>query len=95
MSYFNFSLVAALVILTFILPNKSGAQSGPAFASDDFSAFIVDPTRWTFINPRGDATLMMTGAQAWMSVPAGSAHDMWNNLNSAPRIKQPANDTDF
>ncbi len=75
-----------------------GVASAPA--SDDFNAFNLNTGLWTFIDPIGDATLIMTGANtqdAWVSisVPAGTDHDVWTDGNRAPRIMQPADDTDF
>ena len=36
----------------------------------------------------------MTDSHVQIDVPAGVSHDVWN-VNNAPRIMQPANDTDF
>jgi regulation of enolase protein 1 (concanavalin A-like superfamily) len=63
--------------------------------SDDFNAFALDTKLWTFIDPAGDATLALNGAQLALTVPAGISHDVWTAGNQAPRIMQPANDTDF
>lgn len=62
--------------------------------SDDFSSCSLD-TRWDFIDPLGNSTLAMTGSKVQISVPAGTAHDMWVNQRNAPRIMQYINDEDF
>jgi hypothetical protein len=62
--------------------------------SDEFNAPSLNGI-WTFINPRGDATLTMTGTQVSISIPAGTNHDVWTDGNFAPRIMQAANNTDF
>src|SRR5512145_2631195 len=91
----NFVLMAPITILAFFLPDEIKGQSSLAFVSDDFSASTLNSTLWAFINPQGDAKLTMTGAQAWIWVPAGASHDVWTSGNQAPRIKQQARDTDF
>ncbi len=92
---FTVLVITLATIWIFMLPNQVQGQSAPAFVSDDFSASNLNPSLWTFVNPLGDATLTMTGAQARISVPAGASHDVWTNGNLAPRIKQPAKNTDF
>lgn len=67
--------------------------------SDDFSGAALDP-RWTFVNPLGDATLSLTGsgtsnARLSIAIPAGTTHDLWTGGAKAPRLLQPANNTDF
>lgn len=68
--------------------------------SDDFSSGSLNTDLWTFVNPLGDASLQFTGAgtaDAWaeIHVPAGATHQPFNGVNNAPRIMQPADDTDF
>ncbi len=63
--------------------------------SDDFNGCGLNTQLWTFINPGGDATLTMNGAQAEIAVPAGSAHDIWTSGRNAPRIMQFAENDDF
>jgi regulation of enolase protein 1 (concanavalin A-like superfamily) len=91
----TFQLLVLLAILLLIHPETGQGQSEPAFVSDDFSASELDPEIWEFIDPLGDATLTMNGAQAIISVPAGTSHDIWIAGNQAPRIMQPAQNTDF
>ena len=80
--------------LTFTTNTSSGGGSPSGLESDHFDGGSLDP-RWTFVDPVGDSTLSMTGSQASISVPAGSSHDIWQNENWAPRIRQSANNTDF
>ncbi|GAB63955.1 MAG: hypothetical protein DWB56_06385 [Candidatus Jettenia sp.] len=63
--------------------------------SDDFRATNLNKDIWTFINPLGDASLIMTGTGISISVPAGISHEIRSGGNTAPRIMQPANNTDF
>jgi hypothetical protein len=63
-------------------------------ASDDFSDCSLNG-RWTFVNPTGNAGLVMTGSKAQISVPAGARHDYWPNNKNAPRIMQSLEDKDF
>ena len=66
-----------------------------SIVSDGFNLPALDTRVWTFVNPLGDGAQMMTGTQLAISVPAGAAHDPWTGGNNAPRVMQPANDTDF
>ncbi|MBN1514171.1 MAG: DUF1349 domain-containing protein [Phycisphaerae bacterium] len=67
----------------------------PNVVSDEFCCVSLDTEVWTFINPRGDGSYAMTGGRIAMSVPEGVSHDVWAEGNFAPRIMQPAADTDF
>jgi len=77
----------------------------PNIVSDDFNTCSLNTDLWEFIDPYQDdpfgrATLAMTGTHtpdAWLSisVPAGVSHDVWTGGNLAPRVMQPADDTDF
>ncbi|MEK9137388.1 MAG: immunoglobulin domain-containing protein, partial [Bacteroidota bacterium] len=68
--------------------------------SDDFSAAALNTSLWTFTNPGTPSTLSLVGtgtsdALLSIAVPGGSAHDVWTGSNNAPRIMQPANNTDL
>ncbi len=63
--------------------------------SDDFNGCALNDQLWTFVDPLGDATLMMNGAQAEISVPAGASHDMWTTGRNSPRIMQFAANGNF
>jgi len=73
----------------------AGVATAFAIVSDDFSNSALNTSLWTFINPRGDATLRMTGTQASISFPARRSHDAWYTGNYEARIMQPATDSDF
>lgn len=67
--------------------------------SDDFNACALEPSVWTFVDPRQDsqATLVGSGtgdAQLHISVPAGTPHDPWNS-NFAARLMQVAANGDL
>ncbi|HVL93799.1 MAG TPA: LamG-like jellyroll fold domain-containing protein [Acidimicrobiales bacterium] len=66
----------------------------PVIASDDFSSTTLH-SRWSFVNPVGDATLSLTGTNAVISVPAGVNHDLWAGANRAPRLVQEGPVGDF
>lgn len=75
--------------LTFSTSSSSG------LISDDFSACELD-SRWTWIDPLGDAPdPIINGRQLEISVPAGTAHNVWLDGINAPRLMQPSNDSDF
>jgi uncharacterized repeat protein (TIGR02543 family) len=76
------------------------ASTPSSIVSDDFNTCGLNTGLWMWTDPLDDATLAMTGTHtydAWVSiaVPAGISHDIWDEGNQAPRIMQPANDTDF
>jgi regulation of enolase protein 1 (concanavalin A-like superfamily) len=75
----------------FVLQNPSVTS----IQSDNFNAFSLNTNLWTFINPQGDGSVALNGQQALLTVPAGTEHDVWVYGNKAPRIMQPAPDTDF
>lgn len=63
--------------------------------SDDFNTCTLNTTRWSYTNPLNDAEIKMTGSQIKISVPGGTAHDVWTGGNNAPRIMQTAANQDF
>jgi hypothetical protein len=72
----------------------------PAAVSDDFHACSLNRALWAWIDPLGDSTYTIQGpytqnARLAISVPAGSAHDIWVDGNFAPRVMQTVKDTDF
>ena len=70
--------LAILFILGCWLAPAAYAQNGPSgIVSDDFSAAALDTGLWTFIDPVGDSSLAMTGAQLALSVPGGLSHEVW------------------
>ncbi len=73
----------------------SGGGGQAAIVSDDFNDGTLDTGVWTFVNPLGDATLLLNGAQAAITAPGATAHDIWTAGNFAPRLMQAAPDADF
>lgn len=63
--------------------------------SDDFSSCVLDTSVWSYINPKNDSPLTLTGAGAQIAVPAGSSHDLWKQGLQAPRLMQFVTDEDF
>ncbi|MFN0158707.1 MAG: invasin domain 3-containing protein [Bacteroidota bacterium] len=68
--------------------------------SDDFNAFNLNTNVWTFVNPLSDASFSVTGtntpnAAVSMTVPASVEHIPWAGVNTAARIMQATNNTDF
>jgi len=71
-------------------------EAGVTLESDDFNSPSLDLTRWEFVNPLGDTSTAMTGTQAVISTTSATAiHDVWTNINTLPRLRQAAPDTDF
>lgn len=56
--------------------------------SDDFNACVLNTNTWTFVNPRNDTTLQITGEKAVLTVPGGTRHDIWSGRKDAPRLVQ-------
>lgn len=69
--------------------------SGVSLISDDFFPETTPQGFWSFYNPLGDAVLTMSGTNAEIFIPAGTAHDLYTTNYSAPRLLQDAPDTDF
>lgn len=63
--------------------------------SDDFNRCELGTAFWSWIDPRGDATLQLNGQQAVISVPAGQSHDVWTGGNFAPRLMQSATNSNL
>jgi hypothetical protein len=92
----NFTITAAQGSAT----GTSNSFPVIATVSDDFNRANLDVTRWTFTDPVGDATLVMTGkgtanARLSLTIPAGVQHDLWTGINNAPRVMQAAKNSDF
>jgi hypothetical protein len=81
--------------LPFLVFNATGEPVAPTIIQDDTFDETTLNGRWTFFNPREDAAVILNGTHAEISVPGGVAHDVWTGGNFAPRLMQPANNTDF
>lgn len=82
--------------------NDSTFTTGAAstIVSDDFNTFILNTSRWTYFNPRNDATLTMNNtntdsARVFIAIPGGIEHQPWTGGNFAPRLMQPMNNADL
>lgn len=92
-------VLAALMTIVAGTLTPRALAAVPAFSSDDFSAAALDAARWTTVDPVGDGSVSVTGSgtaesQLRLSVPAGVAHDAWNN-NRSLRIMQATDDVDL
>jgi len=71
------------------------AVPSEAVVSDDFHAAELDTTVWRFVDPVGDAVLLMTGTNAVVSLPGGTKHHLSSTGNTSSRLMQYASDVDF
>lgn len=60
-----------------ITASFSTISGDDANGSDEFNSPSLDTGIWTFVDPKGDATLAMTGTQLSLSLPANTDHDTW------------------
>ncbi|MBE0597755.1 MAG: hypothetical protein IH614_10835 [Desulfuromonadales bacterium] len=79
------------VSATFVQESTTPA---PPYA-DEFDGSSLNGSLWTLIDPRGDATVTVSGGRLSIGVPAGVEHDLWTSGNYAPRLLQPAPAGDF
>ena len=63
--------------------------------SDEFNAATLDTAKWAFIDPLNDSSTSMVTGTAQIAVPAGTAHDLWSTVRTAPRLLQSAPNSDF
>jgi large repetitive protein len=63
--------------------------------SDDLSGPELDPSRWSVIDPNGDAAVAMTGSGASVSLPAGTPHGFTGGVNRTVRLVQPVANEDL
>jgi hypothetical protein len=73
--------------------------SASTFVSDDFNEPPLNGF-WTFLNPLGDGAVTLAhphtdSARAVITVPGGTAHDIWSTGRNAPRIMQSVNNVDM
>lgn len=66
-----------------------------AIVSDNFSQCTLDTSTWSFVNPRNDSQLALTGLGAQITVPAGVSHDLWKSGLFAPRLMQYVTNQNF
>ena len=98
---FQWSIQVVCCIALFGVFVTSVAMAGPgSFTSDDFNVHNLKRPLWSYIDAKGDASMVLLGtntdsARVSITVPAGVTHDLWINQNDAPRIMQSATNTDF
>jgi lysophospholipase L1-like esterase len=68
--------------------------------SDDFRGSTIDLTRWSAVDPLGDAIFALSsdgGNDAYLAitVPTGTAHDLWTGPLNAPRLLQQVRNGDL
>ncbi len=61
-----------------------------ALSSDEFNTAQLNTGLWTFVDPLGDSSASANGSQALISVPAGTAHDVWTASDTVARLLQAA-----
>ncbi len=70
-----------------------------ALVSDDFNTCAIDPARWTYTDPQagtaGATTLQHINNTVVLSVPGGTAHDIWTGGIGAARLMQTTTNADF
>ncbi|CAG1005754.1 partial Endoglucanase C, partial [Methanosarcinales archaeon] len=100
----SISLLGLLCVFTFIFAFSNSVEAAPisdeAIVSDDFNSGALNESLWKKIDPLNDSTFTMAGigtsdALLSITVPAGTAHDVWIDGNYAPRIMQAASNTNF
>lgn len=90
-----------LSVTVFLCLIFAGSSLAPSqIVSDDFNAYNLKTSLWTFTDPLGDAVLTLNGtgtsdATLSLFVPAGKSHELWTAGNTVPRIMQPAPNVDF
>ncbi|HEV7525610.1 MAG TPA: hypothetical protein VGP92_11630, partial [Acidimicrobiia bacterium] len=69
-------------------PLPDDTPTPTAIKNDDFQS--IDASKWTFVNPRGDATIAASGGNAVISLPGGSGHDhdAYKGTLTVPRLEQ-------
>ena len=77
------------------LTTNADNSSPSGILSDGFDDPVLNTGLWNWADPVGNSSYAMTGSQLAITVPQGTSHDLWTNTNQAPRVLQPANNTDF
>ena len=77
------------------ISNSSKLSVTNNIVSDDFNGAELNPSVWTFINPKSDAAYTMTGTAISITIPSGTSHDILPAGNFAPRIMQTAANSNF
>ncbi len=92
-------LLGALLGVLCVLPVV--AFAGPAsFTSDDFNAYVLNRSLWTWTNPVGireycDGRGQLRQCIANITVEAGVNHDIWTDGYNGARVMQACTDTSW
>jgi len=84
---------AMMVLSSLLLWSCPALAEGPV--SDDFSAANLNTDLWSLVDPLSDSGLAISGGELFISVAGGTSHDVWKSGNDAPRVMQPAPNSDF
>jgi uncharacterized repeat protein (TIGR01451 family) len=77
-------------------PTTIGSTSGSgAPVSDEFNVTSLNASLWTLVNPVGNGSILLNGSELRLTVPAGSAHDLWTTGDNSVRVLQPIGNVDF
>ncbi|MGA9118076.1 MAG: T9SS type A sorting domain-containing protein [Bacteroidota bacterium] len=88
-------------LLGFICVFPALALAGPtSFTSDDFNAYVLNRSLWTWTSPAGYSSLAMVGVNSGnaslnITVDAGVNHDIWTDGYNGARVQQPCTDTSW
>lgn len=63
--------------------------------SDDFNSTVLNTSKWTFVDPKGDSSATVSGGQLALSVSGGVAHDVWTSGNDTARVTHALSNEDF
>ncbi len=81
-----------MIFATQELRTEGGSLSDAG--SDIVERVELDSARSVF-DPVGDSTITVSGGLLSIDIPAGVSHNLWNNVNRAPRVRQNANNTNI
>jgi regulation of enolase protein 1 (concanavalin A-like superfamily) len=82
--------------VTFTVYNYVVAPPAGTPVSDNFDATALNTSLWTFVNPVGNGSYLMTGANLLLTAPGGFRHDPSDGgVNDSVRVIQNISDVDF
>jgi hypothetical protein len=72
-----------------------GSEPGGGAAADEFGGSALDTSVWSVYDPLGDSSVSVGSGRLNVSVPAGVAHDLWQDALHSPRVLRAAGNGDF
>ena len=90
----GFSIVGLVLVALLLVASTATRARAQAVQSDDFHSTSPNPM-WTFVDPVGDASLVLSGTNLVIRVPGAVSHSLWSSCNCAPRLLQNVANTDF